>query len=93
MESIRTWDAIDQMRSLTKLGHSFSIAFEGYSKSRRQATGAHRIGRAVLRAAPPTSKDQFAEFKLYLFDLDTSENRVCWQPLVTSFNDQKVELL
>lgn len=92
MESLNTWDAIAQMRSLTSGGYSFSISFEGYTKSKRKATGAHTIRRCVLRSAPPVSKDQYAEYKLFLFDLETSENRVCWQPLITRFNDQKVEL-
>jgi len=93
MAELTTWEAIQNMRRLTEKGKSFSIAFEGYSKSLKKHTGKHRIARCVLRAAPKQSIDKYAEFKLYLFDLETKDNRVCWQPLITHFNDQKVKLL
>lgn len=84
--------AIAEMRELTRQGRSFSLIFEGYSHSKGTWTGTKRVERCILRQAPNQEQDAFAGMKLYYFDLDTKENRVAWQVLLTHFNDQELQL-
>lgn len=80
------------MRRDTAAVKPFEIEFSSYSIARNQASGLKLISKCLVRAIPALTKDPYAMEKLYLFDVDTKENRQCWQVLILSYNGHKVSL-
>lgn len=88
-ESIYLWDAIASMNLISKSSGEFAVSF--YKLNRQTGKGgdfAH-IPRARLRAKTPDIKIADSSHKLFFFDLDTDEARVCWEILIVEFNGMK----
>jgi len=80
--------ALLHARALNNRDQPFELSFVKAGESGRAAR--RTIKRCILRKADP--KDSNRDFKLYLFDADTMENRTCWIPLITSIDNQKVTI-
>lgn len=90
-ESIHVYDAIRQMRQISKKQGSFSMVFMSLSRSRGTSDGIVEIRNARLRPQDaPGSK--YGDYMLNYVDLDTGEANHMWQPLLMYFNGQKIRL-
>jgi len=90
VSTIELWDAIRQMREMSKVGKPFSIEFMGCNYTRSQSTGRHKIECCLLRSATKKEHNQYNDFMLNLLDVESGRARQCWQPLLMFFNNQKI---
>lgn len=90
VEEIQLYEAIRQMRELTKLGKTFSFVHSTYDRDRVSTSGIRQVMHAKLRPAPDDEEVANADFKLFYFDEDIMEPRNCWQHLIMWFNDKKI---
>lgn len=89
--TIHLYDAIRQMRQISKKQGSFSMVFMSYSHTRGKSDGIVEVGNARLRPQEaPGSK--FSDYMLNYVDLNTGEALHLWQPLLMYFNGQKINL-
>lgn len=89
--TINLWDAIARMRFISKKKGAFSFVFMSYSRQRRTSEGIVEIANARLLPNPKPAVG-FSDYMLRFVDLDTGEERRCWQPCIMYFNDLKVTL-
>lgn len=92
METIDLYTAIKEMREITASGGTFSFVHASFERDTRKTTGIRVVHRAYLRQAALDDKVANAEHKLFYFDDEIKEPRVCWQPLVMFFNNKKISL-
>ena len=80
------------MRKLSSQKKFFSFSHATYNRDTQVSDGIRMVKKALLR--PQASSDQVAnsDNKLFYWDEDICENRVCWQPLIMSFNGIRVRL-
>lgn len=92
MEGIDLYEAIREMHRLTAEGVPFSFVFATYNRDSRTTEGIRVVRKAKLR--PKTKDDQIkhSSFKLFFYDLEINQPRVCWQPLIMYFNNKKIIL-
>lgn len=88
--TIGLWEAIRQMRAMSKVNRPFSVEFMGCNYSKGRGTGRHRIAKCLLRSATRAESNQYADFMLNLVDVETGRARQCWQLLLMYFNNQKI---
>lgn len=86
------YEAIEQMRILSRNGKPFSFAFASLNRDTHKSEGLVYVDKAILRPAALEESIKYADFKLFYKDLISGENRVCWQPLIMIFNDERVML-
>lgn len=91
-QEIDLFEAIRQMRILSQKNKFFSFTHATYNRETRTTEGIRTVEKALLR--PAASQDQIvnSDSKLFYRDETKKENRVCWQPLIMSFNGVKVKL-
>lgn len=87
------FDAINQMRSLSKAKKSFSISFMSYSRSRQSTDGIVVVTQARLKPRTKKATYQNSEIIEEYIDLATNESRKFYHPTLMTFNGQKLELL
>lgn len=86
------YQAISQMREISKRKGEFSFSFLSYNRSNQTSEGIIGIPRARLRQSSREEDNQNADIMLNYIDLDTNEARQCYQPLLISFNGKKLVL-
>lgn len=86
------FEAIEQMREISRQGGEFSFSFMSYSETSGKSEGIVDVARARLRARPNSDQNRNAEMMEAYTDLQTGEARQFYQPLLMIFNGQKVEL-
>lgn len=86
------YEAIDQMRLISRRGGEFSMTFMSYSESSGKSGGPVSVERARLRARANTDQVKNAGLMEAYTNLNTGEARHFYQPLLMLFNGQKVEL-
>jgi hypothetical protein len=86
------YEAIEQMREISRKGGEFSMTFMSYSETAGKSEGPASVDRARLRARPNQEQNKNAEMMEAYTDLITGEPRQFYQPLLMIFNGQKVEL-
>lgn len=82
---ISLFQAIEQMRSMSKLSKPFAFTYMSMNESTGLSEGVKQVNRAVLRKAAIGNDDY-----LQYFDLEAQQNRQCHQILLMSFNNQNV---
>lgn len=92
METIPLYQAIHEMRELTKRSVPFSFSFMSYSKQTGRSAGRTVVNQGLLRKATASEVNIYAEEQLNYFDVDRKENRTCWQCLLLTFNGKRVIL-
>ncbi len=86
------YEAIKEMRRLTAEGKSFSFTFMSYNSSLGKSDGIVAVNHARLRKRECKEHHQDADFVEAYLDLDTMEPRRFYQPLLMTFNGEKVVL-
>lgn len=86
------YEAIRQMRELSRRRVPFSFSFMSYSIARRESTGIVTVRHARLARQNRKERNRYADYMLRYTDLDTMQEAACWQPLLLSFNGQELEL-
>lgn len=89
---MKVYEAIDQMRLISKQGGEFSMTFMSYSETAGKSDGTVSVDRARLRARPNSDQNRNAEMMEAYTDLNTGEPRQFYQPLLMIFNGQKIDL-
>jgi len=87
---IPLFSAISQMRQLSHEGKSFSFSHATLNRDTRTSSGIRHVRRAHLRPAAKGDDLTEADHKLFYVDEDLDKPRVCWQILITEFEDQKI---
>ena len=88
---MKIFEAIKRMRELSKAREPFSFSFMSYNATSGSSEGIVRVRRARLRARTVEAHHLHAEHIEEYINLDTNEPRRFYQPLLMSFNGQKVE--
>lgn len=86
------YDAIHEMRRLTAEGRSFSFTFMSYNASAGTSDGIVSVQHARLRKREQSEHHKDADFVEAYLNLDTMEPRRFYQPLLMTFNGEKIEL-
>lgn len=81
------------MRRLTAAGELFNMSFMSYNSSKNSTEGIVSVQRAKLTPRPSSDKNKHADYMISYYDYDIMENRQCWQPLIMSFQGQKVDMI
>lgn len=86
------WDAIKEMREKSKRNDTFSFTFMSCNMTKGESDGVIRVmhGRFLSRESQKHHKD--AELVERYIDLDTMEIRHFYQPLLMTYNGEKVTL-
>ncbi len=88
---ISVYDAIAQMRAITKLGGVFTFSFMSYSREKQSTHGIISVNKAKLRKAPNTGDKVVSDVMLHYTD-DEGKAKRCYQPAIMTFNGQKCKL-
>lgn len=86
------YEAIKQMRAMSEKGQSFSLSFMSCNISQGRSDGVVNVAHARLRARESIEHNRYAEMMEAYTNLDTMENRHFYQPLLMTFNGEKVTL-
>lgn len=86
------YDAIKEMRRLSSEGKSFSFTFMSYNSSKGTSEGIVSVQHGRLRKRERAEFHADAEMVEAYTDLDTMADRRFWQPLLMTFNGEKVIL-
>jgi len=85
------FEAIAEMRRLTKLGKTFSFTFMSYSRSRGTSNGIVEVHSARLRKRGKHDYNQFAELQEEYINTKTGEPRKFWHCCLLSLNGQSLK--
>ena len=85
------FEAIRHMRELSKRNISFGFSFMSYNETAQKSEGIVEVRHARLRARTQEAHHRNAEIIEEYVNTDTGEARRFYQPLLLSFNGQKVE--
>lgn len=91
-ETIDLFAAIKQMREISQQGGFFSFGHATYNRETDRCDGIRMVRRASIRPAAKGDDLTNAEYKLFYHDHDLGLPRICWQPLIMYFNNQRVTL-
>lgn len=86
------YDAIHEMRRLSKEGTPFSFSFMSCNLSKGSSDGIIEVRRAKLISRESEAYHMNADFVERYMDLDTKEPRHFYQILLMTFNGQTVTL-
>lgn len=86
------YEAIDKMRRLTAEGKSFSFSFMSCNLSAGTSEGVVHVPHARLRKRERKEFHLHADMVEAYINLDTLECRRFYQPLLMTFNGEKVTL-
>ena len=84
------FDAIRRMRELSRKNETFSFSFMSYNSSAGRSEGIVEVRHARLRARAKETHHRHAEIIEEYIDIDTGRARHFYQPLLMSFNGEKV---
>ncbi len=87
------FEAITEMRRLSKLGKTFSFTFMSYSLSRGTSDGIVEVHNARLRNRGQIQYNQFAELQEEYINTNTGEPRRFWHCCLLSLNGQSLKFV
>ena len=87
---MKIWDAIREMRRLSKENTPFSFSFMSYSMTKGRSDGVVFVRKARLLKRESGVYNQYAEEMERYLNLETGEARHFWQPLLMSFEGEKI---
>lgn len=90
---MNVFEAITEMRRLSREGGSFSFSFMSYNPTKGTSDGVVYVRRGVLRKRESEDYNRNAELIEAYTDLETGEPRRFYQPLLMTFNGQKLILV
>ena len=86
------YEAISEMRRLSSEGKPFSFSFMSCNLTEGKSEGVVYVRHGKLRKREKTDHHRYSEMVEAYVNLDTMENRRFYQPLLMTFNGEKVEL-
>ena len=86
------FEAIKEMRKLSKEGKTFQFSFMSYDRGRQLSKGIINVPKARLRNRGLEKYNDMAEFQEEYLEVDTNEPRRFWQCLLMTFNHQPVSM-
>jgi hypothetical protein len=86
------FEAITDMRQISKEGGEFSFSFMSYSLMKRTSDGPTFISRARLCKQSREDKKEQADNMLNFIDLDRGQFRHCYQPLLMTYKGNLLTL-
>jgi hypothetical protein len=86
------YDAIKEMRRISAENGVFSFVFMSYNSSEQRSDGVIHVRRGRLLKRESLKHHKNAEIVEAYIDLDTMQSKRFYQPLLMSFNGQKVIL-
>lgn len=92
LRTMDLYDAIHEMRRLSAEGKSFEFSFMSYNSTRGTSDGVVLVHHARLLKRETKEHHRDAEMVEAYLNLDTMEARRFYQPLLMTFNGQKVTL-
>lgn len=87
---MKLYDAINEMRRLSREGKPFSFSFMSYNSSKGASDGVVYVRQAKTMMRERLEFNQNAEQQERYMDLDTMQPRRFWHPLLMTFNGEKV---
>ncbi len=87
---MKLYDAIKEMRRLSREKISFSFSFMSYNSTKGSTHGVVYVKNARLLKRESKRHNRFAEDMEKYMDLDTLQAKRFWQPLLMSFNGEKI---
>jgi len=91
-ETIQLYEAIRQMRKLSQEDKHFSMVHATWNRDTCTTNGFRHVEHARLRPAAKGEDLVNSDYKIFYFDEDLKEPRICWQMLIMYFNGLKVIL-
>lgn len=89
---MQLYDAINEMRRLSREGQPFSFSFMSYNSSAGTSDGIVYVRQARTMARERLEFNRNAEQQERYLDLDTMQPRRFWHPLLMTFNGEKVTI-
>ena len=89
---MKLYDAISEMRRLSKEGTPFSFTYMSYNSTKKTTDGVIHVQQARLMKRESEKYNRFAEDQERYYNLITMEIRRFWHPLLMDFNGEKVEI-
>lgn len=86
------YEAINQMREMTKENKPFSFSFMSCNTTAQESEGVIEVMHARLLRRQSKDYHRDAEMVEKYLDLDTMQARQFYQPLLMTFNGEKVTL-
>lgn len=86
------FEAIKEMRRLSKEGKSFAFTFMSYDRYRQLSKGIISVTNGKLRTRSLDKYNEMAEFQEEYLDLDTNEPRRFWHCCLMTFNHQPLSI-
>jgi hypothetical protein len=92
MSNLTVYAAIKQMRRLSQMRQPFSFTFMSWSETKQKSNGIVEVRSARVKNRTKQADFRNTDFIEEYIDLDTMEHRRFYQPLLMTFNGQKLEL-
>lgn len=89
---MKLYDAINEMRRLSREGKPFSFSFMSYNSSKGTSEGVVYVRRARAMCREALEFNRHAEMQERYMDLDSMQPRRFWHPLLMTFNGEKVTI-
>lgn len=89
---MKLFDALHEMRRLSAEVKSFAFSFMSFDATRKKSDGIVYVRHGRLRKRESAKYNKNAEIMEAYTDLDTTEPRQFYQPLLMTFNGEKVDL-
>lgn len=86
------YEAIKKMHELTREGKTFSFSFMSYSYGRDESHGIVTVLHAQLLPSNLKTRNRYSDYMLRYRDMDTYEEKSCWQLLLLEFNGEPLQL-
>lgn len=86
------YEALRQMRQLTKDGKSFSFSFMSFNSTTKTSDGIIQVENAKLRKRTKKCFHRNNDIVEEYLDINTNLPRRFYQPLLMTFNDHIIEL-
>ena len=91
-EKIDLFEAIEQMKTISLAGGTFSMKFRKYNRQTNTGGDLVTINAAKVRPKAHDEKIENASYKLFFTDTETGRALNCWQPLIMEFNGRRTVL-
>jgi len=90
--SINIYDAISQMRKLSRAGETFSIAFMSCDTSREKSSGMVELVKVKLRAPAADDAYKNAQYIINYLNVETNIPGQFYQILLMYYNGMRITL-
>lgn len=91
-QSINIYDAISQMRKLSKEDKTFSIAFMSCDTSRERSSGMVELTKVKLRSPAPDDAFKNSQYIISYLNVETNIPGQFYQILLMYYNEMRITL-